>query len=58
MPTTKGLAIIASIKAKHFPHFGKRRAQGGIDYRFTRKGQREYRQAMKQKILHHAAMLR
>ncbi|MEH0713176.1 hypothetical protein [Vibrio owensii] len=43
MPTAKGLSILESIKAKHFPSGYKHRSNGCSDYRFTAKGQAEYR---------------
>ncbi len=46
MPTEKGLQIIESIKAKHFPSFGQRKVRGGKDYRFSRKGQVEYKRGV------------
>lgn len=43
MPTSKGLAILESIKQKHFPDGYKKHSEGCKDYRFTAKGQAEYR---------------
>ncbi|NOH55872.1 hypothetical protein F0266_23385 [Vibrio coralliilyticus] len=45
MPTENGLAILASIKAKHFPEGYQAHAKGGKDYRFSRKGQAEFKRA-------------
>lgn len=47
MPTAKGLEIIASIKAEHFPCGGRAPHKGGKDYRFSRKGQAEYKRAIR-----------
>lgn len=53
MPTEKGLQILESIKAKHFPSFGQRKAQGGKDYRFSRKGQAEFKRAARLQLIRH-----
>ncbi|WP_099609067.1 hypothetical protein [Vibrio coralliilyticus] len=45
MATNKGLAILESIKAKHFPDGYQAHVQSGKDYRFSRKGQAEFKRA-------------
>ncbi|NOI30547.1 hypothetical protein [Vibrio coralliilyticus] len=45
MATNKGLAILESIKAKHFPDGYQAHTQSGKDYRFSRKGQAEFKRA-------------
>ncbi|ERB62593.1 MULTISPECIES: hypothetical protein [Vibrio] len=45
MPTVNGLAILESIKAKHFPDGYQAHTQSGKDYRFSRKGQAEFKRA-------------
>ncbi|WP_175422453.1 hypothetical protein [Vibrio scophthalmi] len=41
MMTEKGLSILESIKAKHFPNGYRAQKQSGSDYRFSRRGQVE-----------------
>ncbi|UTZ31730.1 hypothetical protein HB762_10160 [Vibrio campbellii] len=57
MPTEKGLQILESIKAEHFPLFGQRKAQGGKDYRFSRRGQAEFKRAAKLQAIKHREVL-
>lgn len=45
MPTANGIAILEEIKAKHFPDGYQAHAQSGKDYRFSRKGQAEFKRA-------------
>ncbi|ARC91210.1 hypothetical protein B6A42_02305 [Vibrio coralliilyticus] len=45
MATSKGLAILEGIKTKHFPDGYQAHAQSGKDYRFSRKGQAEFKRA-------------
>ncbi|NOI58293.1 hypothetical protein [Vibrio coralliilyticus] len=45
MATNKGLAILESIKTKHFPEGYQAHTQSGKDYRFSRKGQAEFKRA-------------
>ncbi|NOJ20034.1 hypothetical protein [Vibrio jasicida] len=52
-PTVKGLAILEGIKEKHFPEFGKTKSRGGKDYRFSRKGQAEYKRAARLQVIKH-----
>ncbi|MDA0146046.1 hypothetical protein L0990_01470 [Vibrio kanaloae] len=51
MPTAKGLEIIASLKAKHFPNGYSSKQRGGKDYRFSSKGQAEYKRALKLQVM-------
>ncbi|MEZ8064845.1 MULTISPECIES: hypothetical protein [Vibrio] len=51
MPTTKGLEILANLKAKHFPNGYSSKQRGGKDYRFSSKGQAEYKRALKLQII-------
>ncbi|AIW20149.1 hypothetical protein F0267_10800 [Vibrio coralliilyticus] len=45
MATSKGIAILEGIKAKHFPDGYQAHTQSGKDYRFSRKGQAEFKRA-------------
>lgn len=45
-PTETGLKILDDIKAKYFPNgFSASHRQGAQDYRFSRKGQAEFKRA-------------
>ncbi|NLS13349.1 hypothetical protein HGP28_10640 [Vibrio sp. SM6] len=47
-PTETGLSIIDSIKRRYFPNgYQSKPRSGGVDYRFTPKGQAEYRRGFK-----------
>ncbi|HDY8229151.1 TPA: hypothetical protein RQL15_003714 [Vibrio vulnificus] len=48
--TERGLEILESIKAKHFPNGYRNHAQGGRDYRHSRKGQTEFKRAFQQRL--------
>jgi hypothetical protein len=43
MPTETGLKCISELKAKYFPNFGQEKSTTCKDYRFSRKGQVEYK---------------
>lgn len=53
MPTDKGLEIIESLKAKYFPSGYRPKPPSGKDYRFSRKGQMEYKRAARLQALKH-----
>ncbi len=55
--TEKGLAILEDIKAKHFPNGYQHHAQGGKDYRFSRKGQAEFKRAAKLQAIKHRQVI-
>jgi len=50
MPTEKGLQCLSDIKNKYFPEFGQRKSTSGKDYRFSRKGQAEFKRAAKLRL--------
>ncbi|MEZ8102208.1 hypothetical protein [Vibrio bivalvicida] len=53
MPTEQGLKIINDIKAKWFPNGYRPHPKGGTDYRFSRKGQAEFKKAAKIQAIKH-----
>ncbi|CAK1753476.1 conserved hypothetical protein [Vibrio crassostreae] len=53
MPTAKGLEILDNLKAKHFPNGYSSKSKSGKDYRFSRKGQMEYKRAARLQVLKH-----
>ncbi|MCG9584633.1 hypothetical protein OPW13_12540 [Vibrio europaeus] len=53
MPTEKGLAILESLKAQHFPKGYRSQRKGGKDYRYSRKGQAEFKRAAKLQAIKH-----
>ncbi|WP_167335773.1 hypothetical protein ABF162_13830 [Vibrio coralliilyticus] len=57
MATNKGLAILESIKAKHFPEGYQAQAKGGKDYRFSRKGQAEFKRAARLQAIRHREVI-
>lgn len=57
MPTEKGLAILEKLKSKHFPNGYQHHAQGGKDYRFSRKGQAEFKRAAKLQAIKHRQVI-
>ncbi len=57
MPTVKGLEILESLKAKHFPNGYRSQLQGGKDYRFSRKGQAEFKKAAKIQAIKHREVI-
>ncbi|WP_204244212.1 hypothetical protein [Vibrio nigripulchritudo] len=57
MPTAKGLSILNDLKTKHFPDGYKKRAQSGKDYRFSRKGQAEFKRAAKLQAIKHREVI-
>lgn len=54
MPTVKGLEILDNLKAKHFPNGYSSKSKTGKDYRFSRKGQMEYKRAVMLKAMKHS----
>ncbi|MFV8407605.1 hypothetical protein ACNO6G_21105 [Vibrio harveyi] len=57
MPTEKGIETIEDIKAKYFPNFGKPKPRSGQDYRFSRKGQAEFKKAAKLQAIKHRELI-
>ena len=57
MPTVKGLEILESLKAKHFPNGYRSQPQGGKDYRFSRKGQTEFKRAARLQLIKHKEVI-
>lgn len=57
MPTEKGIETIEGIKAKYFPNFGKPKPRSGQDYRFSRKGQSEYKRAARLQAIKHKELI-
>ncbi|WP_159739242.1 hypothetical protein [Vibrio atypicus] len=57
MPTERGLEILNSLKAKHFPNGYQAHSASGKDYRFSRKGQAEFKRAAKLQALKHREIL-
>ncbi len=57
MATAKGLEILDSFKAKHFPDGYRSSPQSGKDYRYSQKGQAELRRAAKLQAMKHRESL-
>jgi len=57
MPTAKGLEILNNLKAKHFPNGYQAHPKGGTDYRFSRKGQAEFKRAARMQAIKHREVL-
>ncbi len=53
MPTEQGLKTLNEIKAKWFPNGYRSQSQGGKDYRFSRKGQAEFKRAARLQLIKH-----
>lgn len=53
MPTEQGLKTLNDIKTKWFPNGYRAKSQGGKDYRFSRKGQAEFKKAAKIQAIKH-----
>ncbi|MCG9608654.1 hypothetical protein L1D41_03035 [Vibrio harveyi] len=53
MPTEQGLKTLDEIKAKWFPKGYRTKPQGGKDYRFSRKGQAEFKKAAQLQAIKH-----
>ncbi|WP_180958471.1 hypothetical protein [Vibrio sp. vnigr-6D03] len=57
MPTTKGLETLERLKAEHFPQGFRSKRQGGKDYRFSRKGQAEFKRAAQLQAIKHREVI-
>ncbi|MCG9680470.1 MULTISPECIES: hypothetical protein [Vibrio] len=57
MPTEQGLKTLNDIKAKWFPNGYRSHSKGGKDYRFSRKGQAEFKKAARLQAIKHKEFL-
>lgn len=57
MPTEQGLKTLDEIKAKWFPNGYRPQPQGGKDFRFSRKGQAEFKKAARLQAIKHKEIL-
>ena len=57
MPTEQGLKTLNDLKAKWFPNGYRSHPQGGKDFRFSRKGQAEFKKAARLQAIKHKEIL-
>ncbi|WP_394126955.1 hypothetical protein [Vibrio hepatarius] len=57
MSTEFGLQTIEKIKTQYFPNGYRQHASGGKDYRFSRRGQAEFKKAAKLQAIKHRELI-